>query len=149
MARAHPARTPTPDQLTLDDWAEMLKASSAAPETPRREGADVNPAASAGAAEGGEELRSTCPEAAVGGLLRHHPVATELLGTPGALLTRSHLRELGLERRAIDAVFRKLAVIALPGYSRPMIHVEEYLGLIDEHTYRDDRVRPLGASARG
>ena len=126
----------------------MLKASPAAPETPPRESEDVEPAASAGAAEGSEELRSTCAEA-VEGALRHHPVATELLETPGALLTRSHLRELGLERRAIDAVFRRLPVIALPGYSRPMIHVEEYLGLIDEHTYRDDRVRPLGASTHG
>lgn len=73
------------------------------------------------------------------------PLAEDLLETPGALLTRSHLRELGLERRAIDAVFRKLPVVALPGYSRPMIHAEEYLQLIDEHTYRDDRVRPLHA----
>jgi hypothetical protein len=36
------------------------------------------------------------------------PTAPELLETPGALLTRSHLRELGLERRVIDAVFRAL-----------------------------------------
>ena len=79
------------------------------------------------------------------------PVATEsrrrsaadLLQTPGALLTRSHLRELGLERRAIDAVFRALPIVALPGYSRPLIRAEEYHELIDEHTYRDDRVRPI------
>ena len=73
------------------------------------------------------------------------PLAEELLETPGALLTRSHLRELGLERRAIDAVFRKLPVVALPGYSRPMVHAKEYVQLIDEHTYRDDRVRPSHA----
>jgi hypothetical protein len=30
-----------------------------------------------------------------------------------------------------------------------MIHVEEYLGLIDEHTYRDDRVRQFGSRAHG
>ena len=77
--------------------------------------------------------------------MRHHPVAKELLQTPGALLTRTHLRELGLERRAIDAVFRKLPVVSLPGYSRPMIHVEQYLELIRENTYRDDRVRPSHA----
>lgn len=70
------------------------------------------------------------------------PSATELLGTPGALLTRSHLRGLGLERRAIDAVFRTLPVIALPGYSRPMIRAEAYLELVSQHTYRGDRVRP-------
>ena len=57
----------------------------------------------------------------------HHPAATELLETPGALLTRTHLRELGLERRAVDAVFRTLPVVALPGYSRPMIRAEQYL----------------------
>ncbi|CAN5624621.1 hypothetical protein BH20ACT14_BH20ACT14_18510 [soil metagenome] len=145
MARARPAQAPTPGQLTLEDWAEMLKASPEAPETPHREAAGVDPAAPPGAAENGEELQGTCAEAAIGGAVRHHPVATELLETPGALLTRTHLRELGLERRAVDAVFRKLPVVTLPGYSRPMIHVEEYLGLIDEHTYRDDRVRPRHA----
>ena len=65
--------------------------------------------------------------------------------TPGALLTRTHLRELGLERRAVDAVFRALPVVALPGYSRPMIRAEEYLALVEQHTYRDDRVRPTHA----
>jgi hypothetical protein len=69
------------------------------------------------------------------------PTASELLVTTGALLTRSHLRELGLERRAIDAVFRELDVVFLPGYSRPMVRAEDYLALIERHTYRDDRVR--------
>lgn len=77
---------------------------------------------------------------------RHaRPSAAELLTTEGALLTRSHLRELGLERRAIDAVFRALPVVALPGYSRPMIRAAEYLALVEQHTYRDDRVRPMHA----
>ena len=71
------------------------------------------------------------------------PRGAELLETPGALLTRTHLRELGLERRAVDAVFRALPVVALPGYSRPMIRAEEYLELVEQHTYRDDRVRPM------
>jgi hypothetical protein len=69
--------------------------------------------------------------------------AAELLETPGALLSRTHLRELGLERRAVDAVFRALPVVALPGYSRPLVRVEDYRTLLDEHTYRDDRVRPI------
>lgn len=72
----------------------------------------------------------------------HRPSAAELLRTPGALLTRSHLRGLGLERRAIDAVFRTLPVVALPGYSRPMIRADAYLELVDRHTYHGDRVRP-------
>jgi hypothetical protein len=71
--------------------------------------------------------------------------AAELLATEGALLTRSHLRELGLERRAVDAVFRALPVVALPGYSRPMVRADEYLALVEKHTYRDDRVRPTRA----
>jgi hypothetical protein len=68
--------------------------------------------------------------------------AADLLAQGTGLMTRSHLRELGLERRAIDAVFRAVPVIALPGYRRSVIRVEDYLRLIEEHTYRGDRVRP-------
>jgi hypothetical protein len=73
------------------------------------------------------------------------PSPAQLVATPGALLTRSHLRQLGLERRAVDAVFRMLPVVALPGYSRPMIRAEQYRELVEQHTYRDDRVRPSHA----
>ena len=69
------------------------------------------------------------------------PQASLLLETPGALLSRTHLRELGLERRAVDAVFRALEVVVLPGYARPLIRAEDYLKLLDRSTYRDDRVR--------
>ena len=69
------------------------------------------------------------------------PAASRLLQTPGALLTRSHLRELGLERRAIDAVFRTLPTVFLPGYTRPLVRVEDYTALLDRSTCRDDRVR--------
>ncbi len=68
------------------------------------------------------------------------PTAAELLATPEALLTRSHLRELGLERRAVDAVFRSCPVVALPGYSRTVIRVRDYLALLEESTY-DGRTR--------
>jgi hypothetical protein len=70
------------------------------------------------------------------------PSVADLLETPGALLTRSHLRMLGLERRAIDAVFRALPVVSLPGYSRPMVRAADYLAFVEESIYRDDRVRP-------
>jgi hypothetical protein len=70
------------------------------------------------------------------------PSATNLLRTPGALLTRTDLRDLGLDRRAVDAVFRALPVVVLPGYSRPMIRAEDYLAHIEASTYRGDRVRP-------
>jgi hypothetical protein len=62
-----------------------------------------------------------------------------LLQTPEALLTRSHLRELGLDRRAADAVFRSCPVVVLPGFRRPMVRVRDYVALLDASTY-DDRV---------
>ena len=66
----------------------------------------------------------------------------DLLQRPGALLQRRHLHELGLERRAVDAVFRALPVVILPGYSRRMIRAEDYRRLIAERTYGEDRVHP-------
>jgi hypothetical protein len=142
MARAQPDPASAPRQLTLDDWAAEVMNTSHASEQRCDEEVDVVPS------EQHRPERDSRAEAAVEAV-RHHAVATELLETPRALLTRTHLRELGLERRAIDAVFRKLPVVALPGYSRPMISAEKYLELIDEHTYHDDRVRPLGARADG
>lgn len=73
--------------------------------------------------------------------------AAELLHSPDALLTRTHLRELGLERRAVDAVFRALPVVELPGYSRPLIRAADYLELVERSTYRDDRVRGARSEA--
>jgi hypothetical protein len=133
MARTRQARATT-DQLTLDDWAGVLT------EAPR-----IEAATPAGTSENGHQEPTTCADDSVERAARHHPVATDLLKTPGALLTRTHLRELGLERRAIDAVFRELPVVSLPGYSRPMIRVEQFVQLIREHTYRDDRVRAIHA----
>jgi hypothetical protein len=46
-----------------------------------------------------------------------------------------------LERRAVDAVFRALPVVALPGYSRPLIRVSDYLALLDDCTFDGSRVR--------
>jgi hypothetical protein len=48
-----------------------------------------------------------------------------------------------LGRNAIDAIFRALPVFVPPGYSRPMIAVADYLAFVAEHTYADDRVRPI------
>lgn len=75
------------------------------------------------------------------------PSAPELLETPGGLLSRSHLRELGLERRAVDAVFRECPVVSLPGYRRTLVRVADYLELLERSTYRDDRVRPSARSS--
>ena len=68
--------------------------------------------------------------------------ADRLERPPGAFLSRSDLRELGLERRAVDAVFRACPGVVLPGYSRPLVRVEDYAALIEASTYRGDRVRP-------
>ena len=113
------ARTPpemTPDQLSLEDCKDSRSARA------RRR------------TNGDERAPS-----------RKHHTARELLETPEALLTRTHLRELGLERRAVDAVFRALPVVFLPGYSRPLIRADHYLALVEQNTYRDDRVRPTHA----
>jgi hypothetical protein len=70
----------------------------------------------------------------------NRPTATERLTNPGAFLSRGDLRELGLERRAVDAIFRQLPVVVVPGYSRPLVRVRDYLALIDQSTY-DGRTR--------
>jgi hypothetical protein len=71
------------------------------------------------------------------------PTAIERLENPAAVLSRSDLRELGLERRAVDAVFRACPVVALPGYSRPLIRVADYLALLERSTFDGrSRVRP-------
>ena len=70
--------------------------------------------------------------------------AVELLSLPEGLLNRSHLRDLGLERRAVDAVFRALPVVVLPGYSRPLVRVRDYVDLVESSVYDGDRVRSRG-----
>ena len=70
------------------------------------------------------------------------PTPAERLANPDALLSRTDLRELGFERRGVDAVMRACPVVVLPGYSRPLIRVADYLALIESNTYRGDRVRP-------
>jgi hypothetical protein len=69
------------------------------------------------------------------------PTAAQLLDTPGALLTRSHLRELGLGRAAIDAVFRRLPVVVFPESARPHVKRDDYVALVQAATYDGTRVR--------
>jgi hypothetical protein len=70
------------------------------------------------------------------------PIPAERLSDPNAVLSRGDLRELGWERRAVDAIFRACPVVVLPGYSRPAIRVADYLELLEQSTYRDgERVR--------
>ena len=73
------------------------------------------------------------------------PSPADRLANPDAFLSRTDLRELGLERRAVDAIFRVLPVVELPGYSRPLIRVEDYRRLLADSTYGPNRVRPCGS----
>jgi hypothetical protein len=59
----------------------------------------------------------------------------ERLGNPDAVLSRTDLRELGYERRAVDAIFRSCPVVVLPGYSRPLIRVSDYVAFLEGCTY--------------
>jgi hypothetical protein len=63
------------------------------------------------------------------------PVAFERLTNPNAVLSRSDLRELGYERRAVDAIFRACRVVVLPGYARPLIRVSDYHAFLEQCTY--------------
>jgi hypothetical protein len=50
-------------------------------------------------------------------LMSARPSAAERLANADAFLSRGDLRELGLERRAVDAVFRACPIVAFPGYT--------------------------------
>ncbi len=70
------------------------------------------------------------------------PTAADRLSNADAVLSRSDLRDLGYERRAVDAIFRACPVVAIPGYTRPLIRVSDYRELVERSTYRDgERVR--------
>ena len=70
------------------------------------------------------------------------PSAADRLANPDAVLTRTDLRELGWERRAVDAIVRACPAVAIPGYSRTVVLVSDYRAFVAEHTFRGDRVRP-------
>jgi hypothetical protein len=74
-------------------------------------------------------------------IVRPVPTWIPRIADSGTPLSRSHLRDLGLERRAFDAVFRVLDVVVLPGYSRPLVRAEDYRALLQRCAYADDRVR--------
>ncbi len=128
------------DQLTLDDWVENLNADRATASVPEPAGTRADPSALGLPAEPPDGAVRPARAPTHAAVLKS--AAADLLGRPDALLTRTHLRELGLERRAIDAVFRALPVVAIPGYSRPLIRAVDYIDLIEQNTFHDDRVRP-------
>lgn len=69
------------------------------------------------------------------------PAPADLLANPDGVLSRTDLRALGWERRAVDAIFRQLDVVVVPGYSRPHVRVRDYLTFLEQHTYGRGRVR--------
>jgi hypothetical protein len=70
------------------------------------------------------------------------PSAAELLETPGALLDRRALIELGLQRRSIDFLFRELPVVSFPGVRRTYVRADDVRRCLEENTYTEARVRP-------
>jgi hypothetical protein len=77
--------------------------------------------------------------------------AIELLEQGTGLLDSTHLRELGLSQRAIEAVWRNVPVVELPDFGRPLVQVEAYVALVSRNTFCDrcgDRVRPLHRGKR-
>lgn len=68
------------------------------------------------------------------------PTAEEILEQPNGL-NRGHLAELGLGRRAVDAVFQALDVVVFPNTRRPLVRASEYLALVDRSTFTGERVR--------
>jgi hypothetical protein len=77
---------------------------------------------------------------------------TERLDLPDGVLSRTDLRDLGYERRAVDGIFREAArrrgVIHVPGYSRSMIGVRTYREILADSTHGDDRVGPVTRASR-
>jgi hypothetical protein len=132
--------------MSLDEWAEILSSRRQMESQPQEE-TSLKASASLGTPKRADEIRDAAGKVVVDATVKHQPVAAELLATPDAFLNRTHLRDLGLERRAVDAVFRALPVVALPGYSRPMVRVQDYIELVKSHTFRDDRVRPIARAS--
>jgi hypothetical protein len=50
--------------------------------------------------------------------------------------------ETGQGRAFVDAVFRSVPVVALPGLRKPMVRREDVARLLAEHTFDGTRVRP-------
>jgi hypothetical protein len=76
------------------------------------------------------------------------PPVEQLLRTPDAYLLRGDLFALGLGRRAVDAVMAEIGR-DLPGYSRPVVLVADWLSYRERFTFRGDRVRPTSGVTRG
>lgn len=64
------------------------------------------------------------------------------LPLPALLDRRTLAAELGVGRATVDAIFRSLPVVALPGLRKPFVRRDDVMRLLDESTYDEGRVRP-------
>jgi hypothetical protein len=69
------------------------------------------------------------------------PSPAERVTNPDAVLSRTDLRELGYERRAVDAIFRACPVEVWPGYARPLIRVADFQAWRQRCRYDGSRIR--------
>lgn len=68
----------------------------------------------------------------------------ERLRNPDAVLTRGDLADLGYPRRAVDVIFKHViregaGVQMLPGFSRPMILVRDFLAFRERCSHTEPR----------
>ena len=122
----HPRRKTTPDQLSLEDWHETLAAPSSAAKQPS------------------PDRGETAVDA------RRHQIGAGASRDPGRA---AHANAPARARARTSCGRRRLPrlpVVALPGYSRPMIRAEEYLELVARSTYNgtayDRDSAPMSAS---
>ena len=64
------------------------------------------------------------------------PTAAELLERHGALLDREHLRELGLDERAIDRLLGVAEVVVLPAVRRVYVPAEQVRAWLEREGVR-------------
>ena len=78
-----------------------------------------------------------------GGALRAHRGDGVVSGPLPQLVDRKTLAdELGVTRATVDAIFRALPVVALPGLRKPFVRRDDVEVLLARSTYRDgERVR--------
>ena len=69
---------------------------------------------------------------------RHRPSGSP---TPDALLSRTDLRELGPRAPSRRRRLPRLPTVHLPGYSRPLLRVSDYLEPLERSTYDGEWVR--------
>lgn len=66
---------------------------------------------------------------------------------PELLDRKRFAAETGLPRSAIDVIFRHCPVVALPGHRKVYVRRADVSAYLDQHTFRDDRIRPNAEAA--